>query len=38
MITLKAAQSLIERARLAAKSRQTTLSAAFREWLEKYTA
>jgi hypothetical protein len=38
MITFKAEQSLIERARLAGKSRQTTLSAAFREWLEMYTA
>lgn len=36
-ITLSAEQSLIEQARLVAKSERTTLNAAFREWLMAYT-
>lgn len=37
-VTLSADDDLIERARLVARSRKTTLNAAFREWLEQYTA
>jgi len=37
-ITLSADESLIERARLIAKSQRKTLNAAFREWLENFTA
>jgi len=37
-ISLKADETLIERARLVARSRGTTLNAAFREWLEQYAA
>jgi hypothetical protein len=37
-ITLSADESLIERARLVARVRGTTLNAAFRDWLEKYAA
>jgi hypothetical protein len=37
-ITLTADESLIRRARLVARSRRTTLNAAFREWLEQYAA
>ena len=37
-ITLSADESLIERARLVARLRGTTLNAAFRDWLEKYAA
>lgn len=37
-ITLSADADLIEQARLAARSRQTTLNAAFREWLVQFTA
>jgi hypothetical protein len=37
-ITLSADESLIERARLVARVRGTTLNAAFREWLEQYAA
>jgi len=37
-ITLSADESLIERARAVAQSERTTLNAAFREWLEQYTA
>ena len=35
-ITLSADPELIEKAREAAKSQNTTLNAAFREWLESY--
>jgi len=35
-ITFRADDNLIEEARLVARSRQTTLNAAFREWLETY--
>ena len=37
-ITLSADESLIERARKAAQARHTTLNAAFRQWLEEFTA
>lgn len=37
-ITLSAEESLIERARLVAKSQHTTLNAAFRDWLEQFTS
>jgi len=37
-ITLSADESLIERARLVAQARRTTLNAAFRVWLEHYAA
>lgn len=37
-ITLSAEENLIEQARLVAQSRHTTLNAAFREWLEQYSA
>jgi len=36
-ITLSAEETLIEQARLVAKSRHMTLNAAFREWLEQFT-
>jgi hypothetical protein len=36
-ITLSADPGLIEKARAAAKSQNTTLNAAFREWLVSYT-
>ncbi len=35
-LTLSAEERLIERARLVARSRHTTLNAAFREWLRQY--
>lgn len=35
-ITLSADESLIEQARLVARSERKTLNAAFREWLEEY--
>jgi hypothetical protein len=37
-ITLSADEHLIEQARLVARSQHTTLNAAFREWLERFTA
>jgi len=37
-ITLSADDELIEQARLVARSRKTTLNAAFREWLQQFTA
>jgi hypothetical protein len=37
-ITLSANESLIEQARLVARSKHQTLNAAFREWLEQYAA
>jgi hypothetical protein len=37
-VTLRAEESLIEQARLVARSQHTTLNAAFREWLEQYAA
>jgi len=37
-ITLSADDELIEQARLVARSRRTTLNAAFREWLQQFTA
>ena len=37
-ITLSADESLIEQARLVARSQHTTLNAAFREWLARFTA
>ncbi len=37
-VTLSADEHLIERAREVARSRHKTLNAAFREWLEEYTA
>ena len=37
-ITLSADEELIERARLVARSQHTTLNAAFREWLQQFTA
>jgi len=37
-ITLSADDELIEQARLAARTRRTTLNAAFREWLLQFTA
>jgi len=36
-ITLSAEDELIERARLVARERRTTLNAAFREWLAQFT-
>ncbi len=36
-ITLSADDDLIEQARLLARSRRTTLNAAFREWLVQFT-
>jgi len=35
-LTLRAEESLIEQARLVARSKHTTLNAAFREWLRQY--
>jgi hypothetical protein len=35
-VTLSAEEALIERARLVARSKHTTLNAAFREWLRQY--
>ena len=37
-ITLSADEDLIERARLVARARKTTLNAIFREWLAQLTA
>ena len=37
-ITLSADEHLIEQARLVARAQRKTLNAAFREWLEQYTA
>ncbi len=37
-ITLSAEEHLIERARQTARAQHKTLNAAFREWLEQYTA
>ena len=37
-ITFSAEESLVEQARLVARSRHTTLNAAFRQWLEQYAA
>jgi hypothetical protein len=37
-ITLSADEHLIEQARLVARSRHKTLNAAFREWLQEFTA
>jgi hypothetical protein len=37
-ITLRADEDLIEQARLVARTRHTTLNAAFREWLAQYAA
>jgi hypothetical protein len=37
-VTLSADENLIEQARLVAKSQHKTLNAAFREWLEQFTA
>lgn len=37
-LTLSAEESLIEQARLVARSQHKTLNAAFREWLEQYAA
>jgi hypothetical protein len=37
-ITLSADESLIEQARNVARAQHKTLNAAFREWLEQYTA
>ncbi len=37
-ITLSADDELIEQARLTALAQRTTLNAAFREWLQQYTA
>lgn len=37
-ITLNASERLIEQARLVARARNMTLNAAFRQWLEQYTA
>ena len=36
-ITLSAEESLIEQARKAAANQNTTLNAAFREWLQQYS-
>ena len=36
-ITLSASSETIERARLRAREQRTTLNAAFREWLERYS-
>ena len=37
-VTLSADEDLIEQARLVARSRKTTLNAAFREWLAQFAA
>jgi len=37
-LTLSADENLIEKARLIARSQRRTLNAAFREWLEQFTA
>jgi hypothetical protein len=37
-VTLSADEDLIERARVIAQSRHTTLNDAFREWLAQYSA
>jgi len=37
-VTFSADESLIEQARLVARSQHKTLNAAFREWLEQYAA
>jgi hypothetical protein len=37
-VTLSAEEELIERARLVARQRHTTLNEAFREWLHQFTA
>ena len=37
-ITLSADEDLIERARLIARQRRTTLNAVFRDWLAQFTA
>lgn len=37
-ITLSADEDLIEKARSVARAQRRTLNAAFREWLEQYTA
>jgi hypothetical protein len=37
-VTLSADENLIEEARAVARSRRTTLNAAFREWLVQFTA
>jgi len=37
-VTLSADESLIEQARLVARSENKTLNAAFREWLQQYAA
>jgi len=37
-ITLSAEEDLIEEARAVARTRRTTLNAAFREWLVQFTA
>jgi hypothetical protein len=37
-VTLSADDDLIEQARLVARSQHKTLNAAFREWLQQYTA
>jgi hypothetical protein len=37
-VTLSADESLIEQARRVAQAENKTLNAAFREWLEQYTA
>lgn len=37
-LTLSADEDLIEKARVIARSQRRTLNAAFREWLEQFTA
>jgi predicted transcriptional regulator len=37
-VTLSAEDELIDRARLVARQRHTTLNEAFREWLQQFTA
>ena len=37
-VTLSAEDELIDRARLVARQRHTTLNAAFREWLQLFTS
>lgn len=37
-VTLSAEESLIEQARMVARSQRKTLNAAFREWLSQYAA
>ncbi len=37
-VTLSADENLIEKARLIARSQRRTLNAAFREWLDQFTA